>query len=102
MDGFMVRGCGSPMQWMLDLRGYGMKIDFNTTSVGYVNWRDGDTLEYKAVKFNMAEFRGMVGQVQQATRRALLEDLMFATDRQGIPAVPWQHLYDDPSNDEAG
>jgi len=102
MDGFMVRGCGSPMQWMLDLRGYGMKIDFNTTSVGHVNWRDGDTLEYKAVKFNMAEFRGMVGQVQQATRRALLEDLMFATDRQGIPAVPWQHLYDDPSNDEAG
>lgn len=102
MDGFMVRGCGSPMQWMLDLRGYGMKIDFNTTSVGHVNWRDGDTLEYKAVKFNMAEFRGMVGQVQQATRRALLEDLMFATDGQGIPAVPWQHLYDDPSNDEAG
>lgn len=44
----------------------------------------------------------MVGQVQQATRRALLEDLMFATDGQGIPAVPWQHLYDDLSNDEAG
>ncbi|KAM0700964.1 hypothetical protein Q7P35_011323 [Cladosporium inversicolor] len=82
MDRFMVRGCGSPMQWMLDLR--------------------GDTLEYKAVKFNIAEFRGMVGQVQQATRRALLEDLMFATDGQGIPAVPWQHLYDDLSNDEAG
>lgn len=102
IDRFMVRGCSSPIQWMLDLRGYGMKIDFNTTSVGHVNWRDGDTLEYKAVKFNMAEFRGMVGQVQQATRRALLEDLMFATDGQGIPAVPWQHLYDDPSNDEAG
>jgi hypothetical protein len=66
MDGFMVRGCGSPMQWMLDLRGYGMKIDFNTTSAGHVNWRDGDTLEYKAVKFNMAEFRGMVGGLHQA------------------------------------
>ena len=49
------------MQWMLDLRGYGMKIDFNTTWAGHVNWRDGDTLEYKAVKFNMSEFRGMVG-----------------------------------------
>jgi hypothetical protein len=79
-----------------------MKIDFNITLVGHVNWRDGDTLEYKAVKFNMAEFRGMVRQLQQATRRALLEDLMFATNRQGIPAMPWQHLYDDPSNDEAG
>ena len=102
MDGFMVRGCGSPMQWMLDLRGYGMKIDFNTTSVGHVNWRDGDTLEYKATKFNMAEFRGMVAQLQQATRRALLEDLMFAKDERDVPTVPWQHLYDDPSNNEAG
>jgi hypothetical protein len=37
MDGFMVRGCGSPMQWMLDLRGYGMKIHINTTSAGHVN-----------------------------------------------------------------
>lgn len=88
MDGFIVRGCGSPMQWMLDLRGYGMKIDFNTTSAGHVNWRDGDTLEYKAVKFNMAEFRGMVGGLYQATRRALLEDLMFAADEGGIPTVP--------------
>jgi hypothetical protein len=102
MDAFMVRGCGSPMQWMLDLRGYGMKIAFNTTSAGHVNWRDGDTLEYKATKFNIAEFRGMVMQLQQATRRALLEDLMFATDERDIPAVPWQHLYDDPSNNEAG
>jgi hypothetical protein len=27
---------------------------------------------------------------------------MFTTDRGGIPVVPWQHLYDDLSNDEAG
>ena len=45
------------------MRGYGMKISFNTTLVGYVNWRDGDTLEYKAVKFNIAEFRSMIGQL---------------------------------------
>ena len=67
MDGFMVRGCGSPMQWMLDLRSYGMKIAFNTTSAGHVNSRDRDTLEYKATKFNMAEFRSMVGKLCQDT-----------------------------------
>ena len=27
---------------------------------------------------------------------------MFATDEGGIPAVPWQHLYNNPSNNEAG
>lgn len=102
MDGFMVRGCGSPVQWMLDLRSYGMKIGFNTTSAGHVNWRDGDTLEYKAVKFNMAEFRGMVGKLCQDTKRALLEDVMFASDADEVPAIPWNELYDDPSNDDVG
>jgi superfamily II DNA helicase RecQ len=102
MDGFMVRGCGSPMQWMLDLRSYGMKIAFNTTSAGHVNWRDGDTLEYKATKFNMAEFRGMVGKLCQDTRRALFDDLMFAPNAKDVPAVPWTQLYDDPSNDDIG
>lgn len=65
-----------------------MKIDFNTISAGHVNWRDGDTLEYKAVKFNMAEFRSIVGGLYQATYRALLEDLIFAADEGGIPTVP--------------
>lgn len=36
MDQFMVRGTGSPMQWMLDVRAYGMKIDMNTTGEGHV------------------------------------------------------------------
>ncbi|KAI7592077.1 hypothetical protein KC316_g2510 [Hortaea werneckii] len=102
MDGFMVRGCGSPMQWMLDLRAYGMKIGFNTASPGHVDWRDGDMLQYKSVKFSMAEFRDMVAQLQQATRRALVEDLMFTPDADDIPAIPWQHLYDDPSNSQPG
>jgi len=31
-----------PMQWMLDLRTYGMKIHFSTTSDGYIDWDGGD------------------------------------------------------------
>lgn len=45
-EAFMVRGTASPMHWMLDLRGYGLTIGFNTTSEGYVVWRNGDILEY--------------------------------------------------------
>ncbi|KAI0568053.1 hypothetical protein Alg215_12389, partial [Pyrenophora tritici-repentis] len=36
MDRFMVRGSHSPMQWMLDLRTYGLKIHYNTTTRGHV------------------------------------------------------------------
>ncbi|KAI7202366.1 hypothetical protein KC316_g1836 [Hortaea werneckii] len=102
MDGFMIRGCGSPMQLMLDLRGYGLEIAFNTISPGHVDWSNGDTLQYKSVRFTMADFRGMVAQLQQAARRSLVEDVMFATDGGEIPGAPWQHLYDDTSNNEPG
>ncbi|KAF7564171.1 telomere-linked helicase 1, partial [Pyrenophora tritici-repentis] len=42
MDRFMVRGSHSPMQWMLDLRTYGLKIHYNTTTRGHVEWTNGD------------------------------------------------------------
>lgn len=37
MNRFMVRGTNGPMQWMLDLRTYGLKIYYNTTSPGHVD-----------------------------------------------------------------
>jgi hypothetical protein len=33
---FMIRGTHGPMEWMLDLRGYGMTINFNTTIEGKI------------------------------------------------------------------
>jgi hypothetical protein len=101
MDSFMVRGTASPMQWMLDLRAYGMKIAFSTTSEGHVGWRNGDVLAYKDIHFSMAQFRGMVDQLQRTTRKQLME-IMFAADEQEVPAVPWNDLFDDPSNDSDG
>ena len=59
MDEFMVRGCQSPVQWMLDLRTYGLKIHYNTTGEGHVAW-DGDRILYKSIQFTMDEFRTMV------------------------------------------
>ncbi|KAL1641350.1 hypothetical protein SLS61_010138 [Didymella pomorum] len=56
MDRFMVRGSHSPMQWMLDLRTYGLKIHYNTTSRGHVEWAGRDELLYKSLQFSMAQF----------------------------------------------
>ena len=60
MDRFMVRGSHGPMQWMLDLRTYGLKIHYNTTSRGHVEWKGYDELLYKDMQFNMAQFRSMI------------------------------------------
>ena len=100
-DDFMIRGTDSPMQWFLDLRTYGLKIHYNTTASGHVGWKDKHVLEYKSVRFSMADFRGMVHGLVCSTRQRL-EDLMFVKGREDIPAVPWQSLHDDPTNGRTG
>ena len=102
MDSFMVRGSASPIQWMLDLRTYGLKIHYNTTAVGHVNWKDKYTLEYKAIRFNMDQFREMVHQLVESTRRTLFEDMLFAQSREELPHIPWEVLFDNPTNSEVG
>jgi hypothetical protein len=38
IDQFIVRGTHSLMQWMLDLRMYRLKIYYNSTARGHVEW----------------------------------------------------------------
>ena len=104
MDQFMVRGSHGPMQWMLDLRTYGLKIHYNTTSRGHVEWIDGDELLYKGLQFNMAQFRGMVHGLASESRRLLVEELMFGSSKatEPIPSVPWERIRDNPTNERPG
>ena len=104
MDSFMIRGSHSPMQWMLDLRTYGLKIHYNTTAPGLVGCNGPDEILYKHVQFTMPQFRAMVhGLVTKA--RGLMEGLLFCGEQFGgeeMPRVPWQNIRDDPSNEEPG
>ncbi|KAE8555303.1 hypothetical protein EYB25_003851 [Talaromyces marneffei] len=99
MDRFMVRGSQSPMQWMLDLRTYGLKIHYNTTTEGHVTWQNSDELLYKDVKFTMRQFRGMVDHTVRDARRILIEDLLQCAPDQ-VPVIPWDQLYDNPFNED--
>ncbi|KAK3045923.1 hypothetical protein LTR09_012553 [Extremus antarcticus] len=99
---FMACDTASPIQWLLDLRTYGLKIHYNTTAVGHANWKDKQTLEYKNIRFTMDEFRGMVQALVAKTRQALLEDVLFVEHAHELPAVPWDVLHDDSTNGEVG
>jgi RecQ family ATP-dependent DNA helicase len=103
MDKFMVRGSHSPMQWMLDLRTYGLKIHYNTTSRGHVEWVGQDELLYKNIQFTMTQFRSMVHGLTAAARQMLTEELMLSNcDTEPVPSIPWSHLRDDPTNAKIG
>lgn len=103
MDHFMVRGSHSPMQWMLDLRTYGLKIHYNTTSPGHVGWKGRDELLYKEMNFTMGQFRGMIHGLRAECRRLLKEDLLVGGGQgEDVPAIPWNELRDNPTNAQAG
>jgi hypothetical protein len=102
MDQFMVRGSHGPMQWMLDLRTYGLKIHYNTTSRGHVEWT-GDELLYKELHFSMAQFRGMVHGLASESRRPLTEELLFSNQAAApVPSVPWESIRDNPTDERPG
>jgi hypothetical protein len=100
MDQFMVRGTHGPMEWMLDLRTYGLKIYYNTTVRGHVEWI-GDELLYKELHFSMAQFRGIVHRLATESRRLLTKELLFSKGT-SVPAVPWESLRDNPTNKRPG
>jgi superfamily II DNA helicase RecQ len=101
MDKFMVRGTKGPMQWMLDLRTYGLKVHFETTSEGEVEWID-DELLYKAIRFTMPEFRSFVHGLVNDVERLVYQDLLFDERRTNTPPVRIEALQDDPSNSVPG
>ncbi|CAN9334787.1 unnamed protein product [Alternaria alternata] len=104
MDRFMVRGSHSPMQWMLDLRTYGLKIHYNTTLRGHVEWVGRDELLYKSLQFSIAQFRGMVHGLATESRRLMMDELLFGNSRaaEPIPSVPWNSLRDNPTDERPG
>jgi superfamily II DNA helicase RecQ len=92
------------MQWMLDLRTYGLKIHFNTTSRGHVEWCNGDELLYKSAQFRMAQFRGMVHGLVFEAQRVIREELLFCGgNKQGeMPAIDLNWLRDNPTDSRPG
>lgn len=102
VDSFMVRGTRGPMQWMLDLRMYGLKVHYNSTTPGHVTWMGQDELLLKDIAFTKGDFRGFIHGLVNVTRQILREQLLLAGESTEVPAIPWDQLRDDPTQAKAG
>lgn len=95
---FMVRGTCTPMEWMMDLRSYGLKIVYNTTKPGHIEW-NGDLLFDREIQFTMAEFRAWIhGLLADAQSLCSNQVLPHGTTKVPIPSVDLNLLRDNPSN----
>ena len=83
---------------MLDLRTYGLKIHYNTTTAGHVQWNEAQKLTYKGIMIHMDVFRGFVHAVVNQTREFLRQRLLLGFEP--LP-ISWQSMYDDPSNEKS-
>ena len=98
---FMVRGSHGPVQTLLDWRTYGLRVHYNTTTPGHITWQGADELLYKELRFTMGDFRGFVHGLAGVTRD-LLDRLLFTSAEQPAPTIPWDRLYDDPTQPRTG
>ncbi|MCN0155273.1 RecQ family DEAD/DEAH box helicase [Salinispora arenicola] len=98
---FMVRGQHGPVEVLLDWRTYGLKVHYNTTAPGHVTWMGTERLLYKNLDFTMGQFRGMVHGLVQAAR-GLLGGLLCEPEPRQWPAIPWDGLFDNPSEATPG
>ena len=103
-------GNPSPMDWLLRLRTYGMKIRFTINADGVVEWV-GDTLLYGHIKFSMAGLRLMIHGLVETTRMELRKELLLLdVDEDGqvadgatqVPVIEWDSLVDNPAEIRTG
>ncbi|KAI3144663.1 hypothetical protein CBS147317_9724 [Penicillium roqueforti] len=99
---FMVRGTNSPLQWILDLRTYGMRVSFSTTQPGAVGWVGGDRLLYQQLSFTTGDLRGWIHGLSQSCHDLLSSELLLSPSAGETPEIPWSTLADDPSEAAAG
>src|ERR1700719_909517 len=76
------KGRLTPMDWIYECRTYGMKIQYNTTAEGVMEW-EGDRVLYQGIRFNMEQLRGMVHGLVEETRRDLMELMMLKMNAEG-------------------
>ena len=72
---------------MLDLRTYGLKIHYNTTAEGYIDWV-GEQISWKdSVQFTIQELREIVYKLIRESREILFYDLILVQCEKEIPKI---------------
>ncbi|KAL6151134.1 hypothetical protein ACJQWK_10445 [Exserohilum turcicum] len=74
----------TPIDFVLRLQAFGVKIWYTTSGEGVINWV-GDTLHYGQIEYSMSQLRCMVhGMIATARQQILQELLLLKLDSKGI------------------
>ena len=95
-------GGPTPMDWIFDARSYGMKIRYNTPGANRIDW-SGSRVLYQKMRFTMEALGDMMHGLMEEMRQELAALLIIeGRDRSQFPAIRWEELEDDHSEDRVG
>ncbi|KDN64750.1 hypothetical protein CSUB01_11123 [Colletotrichum sublineola] len=111
---FMTRTSGAPdaeptpMDWILEMRTMGLKIQYDTLIPGHVDWTK-DEISFRRARFSMGQLLDIMhGLVQEA--REILAELTMVGEGEGggeklrgaLPTILWASIEDDHSEKRPG
>jgi hypothetical protein len=107
---FMVIDQPVPMSRIYHIRTYSLKIRYNTTADGRVDWvGQGQQSRYisDGVEFTKHQFQSMVRGIIHDCRSKLTQKLLLISydgedNVQSLPSIPWDSLRDNPSCETPG
>lgn len=86
-------GKPSPMDRILHMRTYGMKIRYTTKGEGRISWQ-GDRICVDKISFTMDDIRSVVHGLHETMRQRLWKDILMVGEEQTMPPVDLQRLFD--------
>ncbi|KAH7187386.1 hypothetical protein DER44DRAFT_636665, partial [Fusarium oxysporum] len=90
----------TPMDWIYEVRTYGMHIRFNTPAGGTIDWV-GDRIKHRRVQFRMGELTETLHSLKDEAR-GLITTLAMVDDVSQLPQIPWSSFEDDHGEDRVG
>lgn len=96
----------TPMGWIYNTKAYGMTIQNTSRAEGDVAW-SGTRITYKKIQFTMSDLCDMVHGVIAEARQTMAQLLMIMPEgghdgHELFPAIDWEKLHDDHSDDTKG
>lgn len=91
-------GQPTPVDRILYMKAYGIKLSSSTKGRARVSWKDGSNeVCIDSTSFTMAELRIVVHGLHETCRDRLVRGLMFLEEEELLPKLEVSRLYDNPA-----
>ena len=104
MERYMMMIKPSLIKWIFMTKTYGMKIRYDITAPGTVQWHCGNRVQYRGTVFSVAQLQTWVHGLGEECRRIMVQELLIfgVEDTKSMPQIPWETLCDNPSIHKPG